>query len=193
MEYCNPLNLNYKYQHFGDKAHREGADPTLLLFKGKYYLFVSMSAGFYFSDDLIHWNWHENRNLDMYNYAPDVRQIGEYVYFCASDKGRPCTIWRSRDPLSDQWEKVKIMRKDRGRTAVLRWAESPGAIGYNVRFGVAPDKLYSSYQVYGANHVKILTLNAGQQYCFAVDAFNENGVTGGSLAESDKHRSGQTR
>lgn len=106
MEYCNPLNLNYKYQHFGDRAHREGADPTLLLFKGTYYLFVSMSAGFYYSDDLMHWNWHENRSLDMYNYAPDVRQIGEYVYFCASDKGRPCTIWRSRDPLSDQWEKV---------------------------------------------------------------------------------------
>lgn len=68
MEYCNPLNLNYKYQHFGDKAHREGADPTLLMFKGKYYLFVSMSAGFYYSDDLVNWNWHENRSLDMYNY-----------------------------------------------------------------------------------------------------------------------------
>ena len=106
MEYCNPLNLNYKYQHFGEKAHREGADPTLLLFKGKYYLFVSMSAGFYVSDDLIHWDWHENRSLDMYHYAPDVRQVGEYVCFSASDKGTPCSIWRSRDPLSDDWEKV---------------------------------------------------------------------------------------
>lgn len=42
----------------------------------------------------------------MYHYAPDVRQIGDYVYFCASDKGNPCTIWRSRAPLSDVWEKV---------------------------------------------------------------------------------------
>lgn len=74
---------------------------------------------------------------------------------------------------------VQIKRKDRGMTAILRWPESKGAIGYNVRFGVAPDKLYSSYQVYSANHVKIVTLNAGQDYFFAVDAFNENGVTEG--------------
>lgn len=64
-------------------------------------------------------------------------------------------------------------------SALLRWPESEGALGYNVRFGLAPDKLYSSCQVYGANRVKILTLNAGQNYFFAVDAFNENGVTEG--------------
>lgn len=34
-EYCNPLDLNYKYQHYGKSAHREGADPTLVYFKGK--------------------------------------------------------------------------------------------------------------------------------------------------------------
>lgn len=105
-EFCNPLNLNYKYQHCGDKAFREGADPTLILFKGTYYLFVSMNAGFYYSNDLIHWDWHENRDLELYLYAPDARQIGDYLYFCASDKGTPCTIWRTLDPLSDEFEKV---------------------------------------------------------------------------------------
>lgn len=105
-EYCNPLNLNYKYQHYGKHAHREGADPTLIYFKDKYYLFVSMSAGFYHSDDLINWQWHENRSLDMYNYAPDVRQNGEYLYICASSRGTPSNIWRTKDPLSDNFEKV---------------------------------------------------------------------------------------
>ena len=40
----------------GERAagFREGADPTLVYFKGKYYLFVSMSAGFWYSDDLLH-------------------------------------------------------------------------------------------------------------------------------------------
>lgn len=105
-EYCNPLNLNYKYQHYGKHSHREGADPTLVLFKGTYYLFVSMSAGFYYSDDLIHWNWHENRNLDIYHYAPDVRQHGDYLYFTASTRTNPSPIWRTKDPLSDVFEKV---------------------------------------------------------------------------------------
>ena len=47
--YCNPLDLGYRYQHIkeGERAagFREGADPTLVYFKGKYYLFVSMSQG----------------------------------------------------------------------------------------------------------------------------------------------------
>lgn len=104
-EYCNPINIDYKFQHYGKNAHREAADPTLIYFKNKYYIFASMSAGFYHSDDLVNWNWHENRQLDMYRYAPDVRQIGEYIYFCAS-RLRPSTIWRTKDPLSDTFEKV---------------------------------------------------------------------------------------
>lgn len=106
MEYCNPLDLAYKFQHYGKAAHREAADPTLVLFKGTYYLFASMSAGFYYSNDLASWQWHENRNLDMYLYAPDARQIGDYLYFCASSKGKSSTIWRTKAPLSDQFEKV---------------------------------------------------------------------------------------
>lgn len=104
-EYCNPINIDYKFSHYGKTAAREAADPTLILFKGKYYLFASMSAGFYYSEDLAEWKWHENRSLDMYRYAPDVRQIGDYMYFCASSR-KLSTIWRTKDPLSDQFEKV---------------------------------------------------------------------------------------
>lgn len=105
-EYCNPLNIEYKFQHYGSTAHREAADPTLIYFKNKYYIFASMSAGFYYSDDLISWQWHENRELDIYRYAPDVRQKGDYLYFCASDNTEPSTIWRSKDPLKNDFEKV---------------------------------------------------------------------------------------
>ncbi|MCR5229315.1 MAG: family 43 glycosylhydrolase [Solobacterium sp.] len=105
-EYCNPLDLEYKYQHYAGNAHREAADPTLVLFKGRYYLFASMSAGFFYSDNLTEWKWHENRKLDMYRYAPDVRQIGDWLYFCASTRKKPSAIWRTRDPLSDGFEKV---------------------------------------------------------------------------------------
>ena len=105
-EYCNPLDLDYKFQHYGGNAHREAADPTIVLFKNRYYLFASMSAGFYYSDDLVNWSWHENRELDMYRYAPDVRQAGDYLYFCASTRNKPSTIWRTKDPLSDVFEKV---------------------------------------------------------------------------------------
>ena len=102
---CNPIDLEYKFQHYGDYAHREAADPTIVLFKGTYYLFTSMTAGFHYSDDLVHWTYHEDRDLDMYRYAPDVRPVGDWLYFCASTRKDPSTIWRSRDPLKG-FEKV---------------------------------------------------------------------------------------
>ena len=37
--YCNPLDLGYRYQHMKEgprtAGFREGADPTLVYFKGK--------------------------------------------------------------------------------------------------------------------------------------------------------------
>ena len=108
--YCNPLDLSYRYQHMKEGARcagfREGADPTLVYFKGKYYLFVSMSAGFWYSDDLLHWNFHADPGLLIYDYAPDVRQVGEYLYFSASRKGRNCPILRTSDPLTAPFTEV---------------------------------------------------------------------------------------
>ena len=103
--YCNPLNIPYQFQHYNRQASREAADPTLILFKGRYYLFASMSGGFYYSDDMIHWDWHENRELTPFRYAPDIRQVGDWLIFSSSDRG-PSEIYRSRDPLSDDFEKL---------------------------------------------------------------------------------------
>ena len=107
--YCNPLDLEYRYQHMREgkpAAHREGADPTLALFKGTYYLFVSMSAGFWYSDDLLNWSFHAAPDLLIYDYAPDVRQIGDNLYFCASRREKNCPILRTRDPLNEEFEAV---------------------------------------------------------------------------------------
>lgn len=107
--YCNPLDLGYRYQHMKEQrtlAHREGADPTLVFFKGVYYAFVSMSAGFWYSKDLLNWEFHPAENLLIYDYAPDVRQIGDYLYFCASRREKNCPILRTTDPLNKGFEEV---------------------------------------------------------------------------------------
>ena len=83
--YCNPLNLTYRYQFNqkdeGFSRNREAADPSLIIYKGKYYLFPSMSRAFWTSTDLIEWKMHELKNVPVYDYAPDVRVIGKYLYF----------------------------------------------------------------------------------------------------------------
>ncbi len=108
--YCNPLDLGYRYQHMDEggriRAGREGADPTLILFKGRYYLFVSMSAGFWHSPDLLHWHFQAAPDLLIYDYAPDVRQIGDYLYFCASSRDKNCPILRTADPLTGAFAEV---------------------------------------------------------------------------------------
>ena len=55
------------------------------------------------------------------------------------------------------------------------------AQGVNICYGTAPDKLYLSHLVYGANEATLTTLIAGQDYYIAVDSFNENGVTPGAV------------
>lgn len=107
--YCNPLDLGYRYSHMKERAalsHREGADPTLVLYKRIYYAFVSMSAGFWYSKDLLNWQFHAANDLLIYDYAPDVRQIGEYLYFCASKRSENCPILRTKDPLNEKFELV---------------------------------------------------------------------------------------
>ena len=63
--------------------------------------------------------------------------------------------------------------------AKISWQHIENAQGCNVRYGVAPDKLYLSWLVYDADEVTLSTLTAGQEYYICVDSFNENGITPG--------------
>ena len=66
MHYCNPINVDYKYQFIHPdpvfagadapaiQISREAADPSMILFQGKYYIFASMTLSVWVSDDLVH-------------------------------------------------------------------------------------------------------------------------------------------
>jgi F5/8 type C domain len=71
---------------------------------------------------------------------------------------------------------VTVVREDDRRNALVTWAMQPASQGYNVRWGIAPDKLYSSWMVYGRNSVSIRSLNVDQKYYFAIEAFDVHGV-----------------
>ncbi|MRH45110.1 family 43 glycosylhydrolase [Aquibacillus halophilus] len=108
---CNPINMEYKYQFISFNGQmaicREAADPSMIMFKGKYYLFPSMTAGFLTSDNLIDWEFYPLNDVPIYDYAPDVRVIGEYVYFSASKKEINCSFFRSKDPINEGFEEIE--------------------------------------------------------------------------------------
>lgn len=152
--YCNPLNLHYQYQHYGRGAHREAADPTLIYFKDRYYLFASMCGGFYHSKDLIHWEYHKNRNLELYHYAPDAREINGKLVFCASCRKENGVFWRTEDPLSDTFERIEgqfafwdpnLFQDDDGRV-YFYWGCNCGKPIYGVELN--PDTLQTVGEVH---------------------------------------------
>ena len=112
--FCNPVNVNYRYQFNNDqrekeiKVAREAADPSMICFKGRYYIFASMTLGVWVSDDLVKWENHRlPKELPLYDYAPDVRVMGEYVYFCASRRGQICDFYRTKEILEGPYEKIE--------------------------------------------------------------------------------------
>lgn len=112
--YCNPVNVTYPYQFKYDprdkgrlSVNREAADPSVVAYKGKYYLFASMTGAVWVSEDMAHWESHLlPENMPIYDYAPDVRVIGDWLYFTASNRGVPCDFYRTKDPIHGPYEKI---------------------------------------------------------------------------------------
>ena len=78
---------------------------------------------------------------------------------------------------------LRVERGEDQRDAAVRFAPVPGALGYNVRWGVRPDRLTLTYQVWHdelddrGGAVEVRALNVGVDYWFALEAFGEGGVS----------------
>lgn len=117
LVYCNPLDLDYGWGIFkqGLPFCRTSADPVIVFFKDRYYLFATHDIGGYrVSDDLMHW---ENRFFNeevaeaALNYgsyvAPAVAADENYVYFIKLNRDRSqktVKIIRTSDPDKGKWE-----------------------------------------------------------------------------------------
>jgi len=99
---CNPLNLNYRFQ-LNNPSRREAADPVVVLFKGRHFLFASKSGGYWVSDNLIGWTFITTTDLPLEDYAPAALVMNDAVYFMALDK----RIYKSADPSTGKWQIVK--------------------------------------------------------------------------------------
>lgn len=122
--FCNPMNLEYGWGCFQkrEKKARTAADPVIVLFKDKYYLFTTMDIGGYrVSDDLITWKdvyfnpeIHASA-LDIDHYvAPAVAADDNYVYFINFTRDRSkkkVDVIRSADPENGKWEKCGEVRR----------------------------------------------------------------------------------
>jgi xylan 1,4-beta-xylosidase len=102
--YCNPLNISYRFS-IDKSSLREAADPTVVLFEDNYFLFASKSGGYWYSSDLLTWNFVpiSITGFPIENYAPAAVVINDSLYFFTSSSN---TIYRTDNPISGTWEVV---------------------------------------------------------------------------------------
>jgi hypothetical protein len=65
------------------------------------------------------------------------------------------------------------------RDATVSWLAVPGVVGYNLRWGISPSKLYETYQRFAdqGTSLELRALTVGQSYWVAIESFDENGVS----------------
>ena len=108
---CNPMNLSYRFRpETNEASRREAADPTVIQFRGRYFLFASKSGGYWHSDDLIDWQFISTDDIPTEEYAPTAIVLDDEVYFLASSRERS-TIYKSTDPMSGKWTVVNDLEE----------------------------------------------------------------------------------
>jgi len=112
--YCNPINIDYGYTPIPDFSeggrHRATADPVIVNYQGDYFLFSTNQWGYWWSSDLINWNFMSRRFLRPWNKvydelcAPAVGIIGDTMLVIGSTYTSEFTIWMSTNPKSNDWK-----------------------------------------------------------------------------------------
>ena len=111
--YCNPINIDYGYTPFDvfskQGKHRATADPVIVNFKDKFFLFSTNQEGYWHSDDMLHWEFVSRKFLRDKKYihdlnAPAVWAMKDTLYVYGSTWESDFPIWKSTNPTKDEWE-----------------------------------------------------------------------------------------
>ena len=105
VTFCNPVNISYRFC-LDNPSRREAADPTIVWFRDRYFLFASKSGGYWHSTDLTNWTFIETNEIPVEEYAPTAVAINDTLYFLASSNEKS-TLYKSSDPLSGKWNVAK--------------------------------------------------------------------------------------
>ncbi len=84
---------------------------------------------------------------------------------------------KGRGKVPTEVKQFQVKRHADSRNATITWNTQSDSQGYNVLWGIAPDKLYSSWLVYDKAVLEMRNLDRGRTYYFSIEAFNENGVS----------------
>lgn len=107
------------------------------------------------------------------------------LYLAGTGIRLTCFIGIISSPTNGRWKICVLPQPCRLKTPCISfnrrftWKKVEGAVGYNILWGIAKDKLYQTYQIFSDQPTakEIRALNKSVIYYFAIEAFNENGVS----------------
>ncbi len=112
--YCNPINIDYGYTPipnlFEQGKHRATADPVIVTFKGKYFLFSTNQWGYWWSEDMYNWNFVSRKFLkpdaNVYDElcAPAAFVMKGEMYLIGSTHKPYFSLYKTKDGTTDDWE-----------------------------------------------------------------------------------------
>lgn len=112
--YCNPINLDYGYTPIPDFAtqgkHRATADPVIVTYHNKYFLFSTNQWGYWWSEDMNSWHFVPRKFLRPRNQvydelcAPAAFVMKDTLYVIGSTHGPAFSLWKSANPTRDDWQ-----------------------------------------------------------------------------------------
>jgi len=114
--YCNPINLDYGYcpiPNFVELGkHRATADPVITMFKGDYYLFSTNQWGYWWSENMLKWNFVPRKFLKPWHKvydelcAPATLVLGDTLLVIGSTQEKNFPLWMSINPRKDEWKEA---------------------------------------------------------------------------------------
>ncbi|MDP3667200.1 MAG: family 43 glycosylhydrolase [Sediminibacterium sp.] len=114
--YCNPINIDYGFcpiPNFVEQGkHRATADPVITVFKGNYYLFSTNQWGYWWSADMLHWNFVPRKFLKPWHKvydelcAPATLVLGDTLLVIGSTHDKNFPLWMSTNPQKDEWKEA---------------------------------------------------------------------------------------
>lgn len=111
--YCNPVNIDYGYTPFEvfskQGKHRATADPVIVNFKNRLYLFSTNQEGYWHSEDMLSWKFVSRKFLRDNKYIHDLNAPAAWVmkdtlYVYGSTWESDFPIWKSTNPTVDDWQ-----------------------------------------------------------------------------------------
>lgn len=105
--YANPINIDYTYSNVNThqkQSYRSGADPAVVPFRDKYYMFVTRSQGYWMSDDLRKWEFIRPQNWFFpASNAPGAWPLGDSLLIALASPAGWQNVIMTDDPELGSW------------------------------------------------------------------------------------------